>query len=112
MDLQHSPLAPDVWVNDLFTSKAAQRGEVIRRKARDVERFAGMAFFLNEVRRRGFQVVENSGQLVIFCNQAPIKRLTPAPAAPISSKEIGPKSFKDFGSTQRPAQLGTRYREG
>lgn len=69
---------------------------MIRRKARDIERFAGMANFLREIDRRGYQAVENSGQIVIFCNRAPIRRLTAS--NPISSKEIGQKSFQDFGT--------------
>lgn len=73
---QDSPLAPDVWLNDLFTSKAVMQGGVIRRKARDIERFAGMGHFMAEVERRGYQVVENGGQIVIFCNRAPIRWLT------------------------------------
>ncbi|MCV2872338.1 aspartate aminotransferase [Defluviimonas sp. WL0050] len=72
-----SPLSPEVWLKDLFTSKAVQEGAVIRRKARDIERFAGMALFMAEVDRRGYQVAENAGQLIIFCNRAPIRWLTP-----------------------------------
>ena len=94
MQSRNSPLSPAIWLNDLFASKAVQQGAVIRRKARDVERFVGMHTFLREIDRRGYQVLENSGQLVIFCNRAPLRWLTPPP---ISSKEIGPKSFKDFG---------------
>jgi hypothetical protein len=37
-----------------------QQGTVIRRKRRDVE-------------RRGFRVAENGGQLLIFCNRAPLR---------------------------------------
>ncbi|SDY49294.1 aspartate aminotransferase [Citreimonas salinaria] len=55
------------------------QGEVIRRKARDVERFAGMDRFMQEIERRGYRVTENSGQLVIFCNRAPVRWLTPPP---------------------------------
>jgi hypothetical protein len=93
MQSRNSPLSPEIWLNDLFASKAVQQGAVIRRKARDVERFAGMDAFLREIDRRGYQVVENSGQLVIFCNRAPLRWLT---TPPISSKEIGQKSFQDF----------------
>ena len=50
---------------------------MIRRKARDIERFAGMALFMAEIDRRGFRAMENSGQIVIFCNRAPIRWLTP-----------------------------------
>ena len=52
-----------------------QQGGVIRRKARDVERFAGMETFLSEVRRRGFRVAANGGQIVIFCNREPVRWL-------------------------------------
>jgi hypothetical protein len=95
-----SPLSPEIWLKDLFASQAVQEGAVIRRKARDIERFAGMAPFMAEVQRRGYQVAENSGQIIIFCNREPIRWLTP-PAAPPSSlslKESDPKSSKDFGS--------------
>ena len=78
MKTHNSPLSPDLWLSDLFNSKAVQQGGVIRRKARDVERFAGMERFMKEIDRRGYQVAENSGQLVIFCNRAPVRWLTPA----------------------------------
>ncbi|WP_102109086.1 N-(5'-phosphoribosyl)anthranilate isomerase [Oceaniglobus roseus] len=68
-------LAPEHFLADLFAAKAARQGGVIRRKRRDIERFYGVEAFLEEMRRRGFGVVENAGQFVIFCNQEPIKRL-------------------------------------
>lgn len=74
-----SPLSPDGWLRDLFASKEVQRGGVIRRKARDVERYAGLARFMAEIDRRGFQVAENAGQFVIFCNRAPVRFLTDRP---------------------------------
>ena len=72
-----SPLSPEMWLRDLFSSKAVNRGGVIRRKARDVERFAGMENFMAEVDRRGFRVAENGGQIIIFCNRDPVRWLTP-----------------------------------
>ena len=72
----NSRLSPDVWLNDLFACKAVQQGGVIRRKARDIERFAGMENFMREVHRRGYQVAENAGQIVIFCNRERINWLT------------------------------------
>ncbi len=42
MQTQLSPLSPDLWLKDLFASKAVQQGGVIRRKTRDIERCAGM----------------------------------------------------------------------
>jgi len=73
----NSPLSPEVWLNNLFSSKAVNEGGVIRRKARDIERFAGMARFMEEVDRRGYQAAENGGQIVIFCNRTPVRWLTP-----------------------------------
>ncbi len=60
-------------MNDLFSSKAACNGAVIRRKLRDIERYAGRDQFEAELKRRGFHAIENAGQLVIFCNQEPIQ---------------------------------------
>lgn len=68
-------LSPEAWISHLFCSRAARDGGVIRRKLRDVERYVGRDAFLQEMRRRGFPVVENAGQLVIFCNQEPIRRV-------------------------------------
>ena len=69
-------LDSETWIANLFTSQAAREGAVIRRKIRDVERFVGRELFLDEMRRRGFSVVENAGQFVIFCNREPIRCVT------------------------------------
>jgi tRNA U55 pseudouridine synthase TruB len=70
------PVTPDQFLAELFSSRAAATGAVIRRNARDIDRYYGRAAFLEEMRRRGFAVVENAGQMVIFCNREPIRRLT------------------------------------
>jgi hypothetical protein len=70
------PVTPQQFLAELFSSRAAATGAVIRRNARDVDRFVGREAFLAEMRRRGFSVVENAGQLVVFCNREPIRRLT------------------------------------
>lgn len=69
-----SPLSPEIWLREVFASKSVQRGEVIRRKIRDIERYVGMEMFRKELQRRGFRAVENAGQIIIFCNQEPINR--------------------------------------
>ena len=68
-----SPLTPEMWMIDLFSSRAAASGGVVRRKIRDIERYVGRQEFDDELRRRGFHAVENAGQLVIFCNQEAIR---------------------------------------
>jgi hypothetical protein len=73
MNMRPSPLDAQVWMNGIFASKAASHGAVVRRKARDIERFVGRAAFAEELRRRGFQAIENGGQVVIFCNREPVR---------------------------------------
>ncbi|WP_370254624.1 aspartate aminotransferase [Nioella sp.] len=68
--------SPEGWLRDVFASRAVQQGQVIRRQKGDIEHYVGMPLFLREIRERGFQAVENRDQVVIFCNQAPIRRLT------------------------------------
>lgn len=71
---QLSPhLTPENWPFQLFSSRAACEGGVIRRQSRDVERLMGRARFEAELLRRGHHAVENAGQIVIFCNQQPIR---------------------------------------
>lgn len=66
-------LSPDHWVTHVFSAKAAREGGVVRRKIRDIERYAGLERFLTELERRGYTAVENAGQLVIFCNREPVR---------------------------------------
>ncbi|MEO0371332.1 MAG: hypothetical protein AAF231_07740 [Pseudomonadota bacterium] len=56
-------------------TKSVQKGGVVRRSRRDIERFAGMDKFLKELDRRGFQAVQNGDQVVVFCNREPVRRL-------------------------------------
>ncbi|MDU8913190.1 N-(5'-phosphoribosyl)anthranilate isomerase [Aestuariicoccus sp. MJ-SS9] len=69
------PLSPDIWLHDLFATRAVQKGDVLRRKARDIERIVGWEAFCAEVRRRGFRAYRNGAQVVIFCNQDRIERI-------------------------------------
>lgn len=66
-------LDPDTWLRNVFSAKAVGRGGVIHRSARDVERVVGRDAFLREVQRRGFTLVENGEQLVVFCNRDPVR---------------------------------------
>lgn len=74
MDLP-APITPDRWIVQLFSARSAAEGGIVRRKIADVERLIGRDRFLYEVRRRGFRVVENAGQFIIFCNRQPVRLL-------------------------------------
>jgi hypothetical protein len=69
------PIRAQQFFRRLFGSQAAISGAIIWRKVRDVERYIGREAFFAETKRRGFPVVENAGQFVIFCNNKPIRRL-------------------------------------
>lgn len=64
---------PATWLLSLFAAKAAAQGGVIHRSVGDVERIAGREAFVTEVRRRGFTLVENADQFVVFCNRDPVR---------------------------------------
>ncbi len=69
------PQSPRDYMLHLFSSQAAREGGVIRRKTRDIDRYLGRDVFLSEMARRGFAVVENAGQSVVFCNPEPLRRV-------------------------------------
>ena len=68
-------IPPEIWMQQVFDAKAARQGGVVRRGRRDIDRTVGWPMFEAELRRRGYHAVENSGQVVIFCNNAPIRVL-------------------------------------
>lgn len=72
---QPTYLESENWLRNVFSAKSVGRGGVIHRAARDVDRYAGRAAFLDEVRRRGFTLVENGDQFVVFCNRDPVRLL-------------------------------------
>ncbi|PIE15736.1 MAG: hypothetical protein CSA68_04845 [Rhodobacterales bacterium] len=45
-------LQPDIWLQQIFDSRAARSGGIVRRKVRDVERILGRAAFIAEIQRR------------------------------------------------------------
>ncbi|MAC81737.1 MAG: N-(5'-phosphoribosyl)anthranilate isomerase [Rhodobacteraceae bacterium] len=66
-------LPPDLWMQRIFDAKAAREGQVVRRSVRDLEMIVGREAFEREIRRRGYHAVLNGDQVVIFCNNEPIR---------------------------------------
>ncbi len=76
----------ETYLADMFGAKSVARGRVIRRKARDIDRYVGRSAFVEELERRGYRAVENAGQIVIFCNLDPVypvRRETDAVSQPL-----------------------------
>jgi len=57
----------------IFAAKAARTGGVVRRSVRWIEQEVGHDRFQNEVRRRGFHLVESGGQYIVICNTGGIR---------------------------------------
>lgn len=68
-------LTPEMWLAQIFASKEAQRGGVVKRQIRDVERLVGRDAFLAAVRHHGFQALRNGRHYIVFCNDLPIRRV-------------------------------------
>lgn len=66
-------MMPERWIETVFAAKTVNRGGVIQRRKRDVERYAGLDLFHEEVARRGFQIIENNGTYIILCNAVPAR---------------------------------------
>ena len=66
---------PDIWIDQIFSAKAVQKGAVIRRSIPWIEREIGRERFVEEVRRRGFHLIETAGQFVVICHGGAIRIL-------------------------------------
>ncbi|MEM8977915.1 MAG: N-(5'-phosphoribosyl)anthranilate isomerase [Pseudomonadota bacterium] len=60
--------AQDIWLHQLFSAKAVNKGGVLRRAKHDVARNIGLEQLILEVKRRGFHMIETDAQLIILCN--------------------------------------------
>lgn len=68
-------LTPEKWLTQMLSSGEAQKGGVVKRQIRDVERLVGYDAFIAAVHARGFQAVRNGRHYVVFCNDQPIRRV-------------------------------------
>jgi len=66
---------PDYWLNQMFAAKAARKGAVVRRSLAWVDREVGRDRFLQEVRQRGFHLIETADQYIVVCHNGPIRIL-------------------------------------
>ena len=69
------PHRAEDWIAQLFATKSARSGGIVRRKIDWVDREIGRARFEAEARRRGFHCIEAGRQLIVVCTPDPIKIL-------------------------------------
>jgi hypothetical protein len=61
------------WIEQIFESQQAKKGGIVRRKWNSVRRFASQAELVAAVKDKGFHIILNGDQYVIFCNKADIR---------------------------------------
>jgi hypothetical protein len=66
---------PDPWIAQLFGTRTAREGGVVRRSVAWVEREVGHDRFIAEVRHRGFRLIRAGGQYVVICTPEPVQVL-------------------------------------
>ena len=69
------PVQARRWLDQIFSTRAVQRGAVVRRSVAWVDREVGKERFLTEMRRRNFHVIETADQFVVVCHNGPIRLL-------------------------------------
>lgn len=73
MNAYRRPIPNDLWLRQIFSSRSAQTGGVVRRSVEDVERKIGRNALELEVRRRGYHMLEAGGQFIIICTRSPLQ---------------------------------------
>ena len=67
-------MASNAWIEQIFEADQARTKGVVRRAIRNVEIYGwGVGNFVEEVRKRGYHVIETGDQLVIFCHEGALK---------------------------------------
>jgi hypothetical protein len=62
---------PDTWLRLIFSAQSA-KGGVVRRSIAWVDREVGRDRFVDEVRRRGFHLLQTANQFIVVCNRDPV----------------------------------------
>lgn len=63
------------WRDQLFNTRAAKHGGILRRNKHSIQREIGVSLLVVEVRARGFRLYEVGDDYVIVCNRRPIRQL-------------------------------------
>ncbi|MEM9248321.1 MAG: N-(5'-phosphoribosyl)anthranilate isomerase [Pseudomonadota bacterium] len=69
----HAPSSPEHWLAQVFAAQAVRKGGIVRRNVCWVDREIGRERFENEVRKRGFRLIQSGPQFIVICNTAPLR---------------------------------------
>ena len=65
--------SPYEFINQIFEAQAVKKGGIVRRKKESVEKFASLQYLIQEVKQRGFHLIESGDQDIIICNSGNFK---------------------------------------
>lgn len=63
----------NAWIHQVFVSKIAKRGGIVRRKTTTIEKYASLDALEHQVKKSGFHIVEHGDQYIIFSNKTKIR---------------------------------------
>ncbi|MDT8855762.1 N-(5'-phosphoribosyl)anthranilate isomerase [Paracoccaceae bacterium Fryx2] len=66
---------PDSWIAEVFAAQAVRKGGVIRRNVHWIAREIGCERFVEEVRQRGFRLLETGDQWIVICHGGGVRLL-------------------------------------
>lgn len=66
-------LGKEVWIRQIFRSKAAQNGGVVRRSVDSVKQYATITALKAAVKAKGFHMLRSGDQYLIFCHTGHFK---------------------------------------
>ena len=58
-----------VWINDIFRAGAVNKGGIVRRSRKDVQKYGGYKALLSEVKKRKFHLIRTGKQYIVIFNQ-------------------------------------------
>jgi hypothetical protein len=61
------------WIEQIFASKMARRGRVVRRKLSSINRYSSQELLKKECKRRGYHIVAHRDQWLIFCDKGRVR---------------------------------------
>lgn len=64
---------PSEWIAQIFTAQQVLKGGIVRRSVADVHKYASLDLLVDEVKRRGFHMVQTGHQYVILCHPGEFK---------------------------------------
>ena len=62
----------EAWALQAFQSKTAKAGGVVRRSIAAATKANGLKQLISIAKAKGYTVIENGNQIVIFCNSGPL----------------------------------------